>query len=172
MEEIKDAKYFSLKKVKQLTKEVEKDPSIVKALVKLTLGEDQTLSMRASWALQHISLKNPQLVKKEIPSLIKFLRKKDNHTGAIRSVLRIFDIIEVPEKYCGELYDLCLNYTKNATLPHAVRAFSITLLGQICKRYPELKHEVELVLNELKTFPQPPSLTVRMRDTMKVLNKL
>ena len=42
MEEIKDAKYFSLKKVKQLVKEVEKDPSIVKELVKLTLGEDQT----------------------------------------------------------------------------------------------------------------------------------
>ena len=36
MEEIKDAKYFSLKKVKQLVKEVEKDPSIVKELVKLT----------------------------------------------------------------------------------------------------------------------------------------
>ena len=169
---IKDPKYFSLTKVKQLVKEVEKDPTIVKELVQLTLGEDQNLSMRASWALQHISFKHPRLVQKHIPSFIKFLKKEKQHTGAIRNVIRLFHEIEIPEKYCGELYDLCLNITKNATLPHGVRAFSITTLGIICQKYPELKPEVDLVLSELSTFPQPPSLTVRIRDVKKILSKL
>lgn len=172
MEEIKDPKYFSLKKVKQLVKEVEKDPSIVKELVKLTLGEDQTLSMRASWALQHISFSNAELVRKQIPSLVKFLHKEKQHTGAIRNVIRIIYEIGVPEKYAGEVFDICIKYTKNATLPHAIRAFSITMLGQICLMYPELKPEVELILSELKTFPQPPSVNVRIRDTSKILLKL
>ena len=172
MEEINDPKYFSLKKVKQLAKDVEKNPKIVKELVKLTLGEDLTLSMRASWALQHISFKNPELISTHISSLIKFLRKEKQHTGAIRNVIRLFHEIAIPEKYCGELFDLCMSYTKNATLPHAVRAFSITVLGDICKKYPELKPEVELVLNELKTFPQPASLTVRIREVSKILLKL
>lgn len=172
MEPIKDPKYFSLEKVKQLTSFVEKNPKIVRELVFLTNGNDLKLSMRASWALQHISFKYPELIKPHIGSLIKSLKKEKQHTGAIRNVIRIFHEIEIPEKYSAELYDLCLNYIKNGTLPHAIRAFSITLLGDICKKYPELKPEVELVLNELKTYPQPPSLTVRIRATLKVLQKL
>jgi hypothetical protein len=170
--EIKDPKYFSLTKVKQLVKEVEKDPKIVKELVKLTLGADPILSMRASWALQHISFNHPRLVQKHVPSFIKFLRKEKQHTGAIRNVIRLFHEIDIPEKYCGELYDLCLNITKNATFPHGVRAFSITTLGIICQKYPEFKPEVDLVLSELSTFPQPPSLSVRIRDVKKILSKL
>lgn len=170
--EIKDPKYFSLTKVKQFVKEVEKDPKIVKELVKMTLGEDLTLSMRASWALQHISFKHPKLIRKEISSLVKFLRKEKQHTGAIRNVIRILYEIGVPEKYCSEVFDLCMNFIKNATLPHAIRAFSITMVGQICLMYPELKHEVDLVLSELSTFSQPPSLTVRIRDCKKILSKL
>jgi hypothetical protein len=172
MEAIKDPKYFSLKKVKQLTKEVEKDPAIVKELVKLTLGDDLILSMRASWALQHISFQYPKLIYPQIPSLLKFLRKEKQHTGAIRNVIRIFHEVEVPEKYCGELFDLCLKYTKNAALPPAVRAFSIVMLADICKKYPELKHEVELVFSELQTFPQPPSITVCIRKASRILEKL
>lgn len=172
MEPIKDPKYFSLEKVKQLTTMVEKNPKIVRELVSLTNGDDLKLSMRASWALQHISFKKPELIRPHIDSLIKSLQKEKQHSGAIRNVIRILHELEIPEKYSAELYDLCLNYTKNGTLPHAIRAFSITLLGDICKKYPALKPEVELVLNELKTYPQPPSLTVRIRDTLKILQKL
>lgn len=172
MSDITDVKYFSLKKLTKFVKEIENDPKAVKELTKLVLGSDLTLSMRASWALVHLSYVNPKLVAKQIPALVKFLKQQDQHTGAIRNVLNLFIELDIPEKYCAEAFDLCMTYTKNGMLPHAVRAFSITLLGKICLRYPELKPEVELVLSELKTFPQPPSITVRIRDTSKILLKL
>jgi hypothetical protein len=172
MSDITDVKYFSLKKLTRFVAQIRNDKKAIKELTKLVLGDDLTLSMRASWALVHVSYKNPKIIYSELPALVKFLKGENQHTGAIRNVLNLLNELDIPEKHCSEIFDLCMKFTKNATLPHAVRAFAITILGQICQRYPELKPEVELVLNELKTFPQPPSITVRIRDTSKILLKL
>jgi hypothetical protein len=172
MNAITDVKYFSLKKLKPFIKKIQDDPKAVKELTRLTLGNDPVLSMRASWALLHLSYVNPKLIYPQLPALVRFLKQKEQHTGAIRNIINLLNELELPEKYCGQIFDLCLGYTKNATLPHAIRAFSITLLGKICSRYSELKPEVELVLSELKAFPQPASITVRIRDTEKILEKL
>jgi hypothetical protein len=128
--------------------------------------------MRSTWALQHISFKHPELIRPHIGTLMKALKKENQHTGAQRNIIRIFHEVDIPERYAGEIFDSCINFTKNATLPHAVRAFAITTLGIICKKYPELKPEVELVLSELMTFPQPPSITVCIRKSLKILDKL
>jgi hypothetical protein len=170
--EITDPKYFSLKKVKTLSKDVEKKPQLIKEIVKLAASNDLTLAMRSTWALQHISFEHPELLSPHIGTLVKALKKEKQHTGAQRNIIRIFHEIDIPEKYVGEIFDSCINFTKNATLPHAVRAFAITTLGIICKTYPELKPEVELILSELRSYPQPPSITVCIRKTLKVLNKL
>ncbi len=172
MEEIKEIEYFSLKKLKKFVAEIESNKKVLKELVTLVLGKDKTLSMRASWALTHVSYSSPKSIYPLLPQLLKFLQGKDQHTGAIRNTIRIFHEIDIPEKYISEIFDLCLAYTKNAALPHAVRVYSIITLANICKTYPELKPEVELVLNELKAFPQPPSMNACIRDAVKVLGKL
>ncbi len=172
MKDIDDLAYFSLKKLKKFVKQIENDPKALKEITAMVLGDDPILSMRASWALSHVSYSSPQNIYPLLPQLLKFLQGKHQHTGAIRNTIRIFHEIDIPEKYCGPIFDLCLGYVKNAALPHAVRAFSIVTLAQICKKYPELKTEVELVLNELKSFPQPPSMTACIKNAMKVLAKL
>lgn len=172
MEDINDLAYFSLRKLQRFVKEVQDDPATLKKMAAMVNGDDPILSMRASWALVHVSIINPKAIRPLLPQLFKFLRKTGQHTGAIRSVIRIMHEIEVPEKYCSELFDICIAYVKNATLPHAVRAFSLVTLGLICQRFPELKPEVELVLAELGAFPQPPSITSSMRKTSKILLKL
>jgi hypothetical protein len=172
MEDIKDLQYFSLKKLKKFVKQIENDKKALKEITALILGKDKTLSMRASWALSHVSFSSPQNIYPLLPQLLKFLQSTDQHSGAIRNVIRIFMEIHIPEKYCGPLFDICLAHAKNATLPHAVRVFSIYVLGKICQRYPELKTEVEIVLNELKTYPQPPSMNACIRKTTKILNKV
>jgi hypothetical protein len=172
MEDLHGVKYFSLKMVNKYVEENENNPRAAKDLMKLILSEDENLSMRASWTLQHLCFKKPEVIYPLLPDLIKFLKKSNQHTGSIRNVIRIFQEIELPEKYCSEIFDLCLKYAKNAGMPHAVRVFSIYVLTKICLMYPELKHEVELILSELREHPQPPSLMACIRTTTKKLLKL
>lgn len=172
MEDIHDIKYFSLKRVQKFLKENDKNTKIAKELTKLILSDDPQISMRASWTLQHLSFEKPQLVYPLIPQLIKFLQKENQHTGAIRNVIRIFEELDLPDKYCSPIFDLCLKIAKNATLPHAPRVFAIYTATNICKKYPELKPEVELIISELKTFPQPGSIIACIKKTSKILLKL
>ena len=162
----------SVEHAKLLAKFVIAHPKKVKDLVKLFFDEDTNISMRSAWVLSHVSMKTPEIIVPYIPDFLKFMKKKNAHPGTIRCILSCLQRINIPQKYCGIIFDYCMDYTKNATLPHAIRAFSITILVNICKKYPELKPEVELVLYELKTFPQPGSIIVRMRDAFKILDKL
>lgn len=172
MEDINDIKYFSLKKVHKFLKENENNSKLAKELTQLILGDDPLISMRASWTLQHFSHRQPKAVYPQIPQLIKFLNRQNQHTGAIRNVIGTLRDIDIPEKYCGEIFDICLRLAKNATLPHAPRVFAIYTATNICKKYPELKAEIELILTELKAFPQSPSINACIKTVSKILLKL
>lgn len=172
MKELHDIKYFSLNKVKKFIAEYGDKPGTIKELCKLILSEDHQISMRASWTLQHLSFEKPEVIKPLYPQLISFLKRKNNHTGAIRNVIRIFQEQDIPEKYTSEIYDLCLAYCKNVAMPHAVRVFAIYVMANICKKYPELKYELELILSEFKQYPQPPSMTACIKKTTKQLKNL
>lgn len=172
MEDINDIKYFSLKKVNKFIKENESDPKLAKKLTQLILGDDPLISMRASWTLQHFSHTHPKAIYPQIPQLIKFLNKQNQHTGAIRNVIGTLRDIDIPEKHCSEVFDICIKLAKNPGLPHAPRVFAIYTATNICKKYPELKHEIELILSELRTYPQPPSLQACIRTVSKILLKL
>jgi hypothetical protein len=157
---------------KRLAKYIIDHPKESKELVKLIFDQETNISMRSAWILSHVCVKEPDIVKPYLNQFLKYFRGKTPHPGTIRCILNCIEEIDIPEKYCGEIFDFCIGYAKSALMPHAVRAFSITILGNVCEKYPELKPEVDLILNELKTFPQPASIAVRIRDAQKILSKL
>jgi hypothetical protein len=163
---------LNLKMVRQIVAHVEHQPKIISEARKMMFDKDPRKSMRACWLLVHATEKYPSLVKKEFPYVLKLLKQPGKDTGAIRESLQLFQILGVPDKYCGELFDISINYAKNGLMPHAVRAFSINLLAIICKRYPDLSPEVLLVLNELGSFPQPPSIAHCVKKAKKALGNL
>lgn len=164
--------YITLKNIAAYLKKVENQQQIIKDAIKILNGEDKVKSMRASWLLLHVSNQFPKLIAPNLKHLIIFLKKENTHTGAIRNVIKILHEIQLPEKFTSEVFDICLKHIKNTTLPHAVRVYAIYEAAIICETYPELKPEVELLLNELKSFPQAPSITVAINKTLKNLLKM
>lgn len=170
--EFENVQYFSLKKVKLAVKQMANQPQLIVDTRKMMFNADQQKSMRAAWLMVHASFAYPDLVKKQLPHIIKLLKQPNLHTGTIRSSIRLFQDLDLPEKYCAELFDICLAYAKSGMMPHGVRAFSINVLGLLCKKYPDLSQEVLLVMNELESFPQPPSIAFCVKKTKKVIAKL
>jgi hypothetical protein len=171
-QEFENEKYFSLKKVKLAVKQMEHQPKLIEDTRKMMFNKDQQKSMRAAWLMTHAAARYPELVKKQLSYILKLLQQKGLHTGTIRSSIRVFQELNMPDKYCGQMFDICIGYAKNGTMPHGVRAFAINVLGLICKKYPDLRHEVMLVLTELESFPQPPSITHCVKKTKKLIAKL
>lgn len=163
--------YITLSQVKKIVGQIDQYPDLIKGIRAFVFDEDPRKTMRATWILQHIAFEYPDLIKKEIPYLLQFLDQENNHTGAIRNCIRIFMTLPIPDKYCAPIFDKCMAYATNETMPHAVRVFSIYTMAAICKRYPALKSELLVVLDEMKIYPQPPSIVACLKKTYKILLK-
>jgi hypothetical protein len=77
--------------------------------------------------------------------------------------------MEIPVKYHGILVDICFGFVTDARNPAAIRAFSLKVAANICKKYPELKQEFMLMLDEMKKYPQQPALASSMRYAYRKL---
>lgn len=164
--------YITLKKVKKIVANIEQQPELVIETRKLLFDKDPQRTMRSAWILLHISFHYPELVVPQLKYILKFLDQNDQNTGAIRCCIRILTEIEIPEKYCSEVFDKSLKYAMNAGFPHAVRVFAIYVLVKICKQYPELKPEVQLIIDDLSSIPQAPSMIACIKKSRKALQKI
>jgi hypothetical protein len=54
--------------------------------------------------------------------------------------------VQIPEIYRGEVMNICFNYLASPLEPVAVKAFSLTVLGNLAKYYPEIVPEIKLLI--------------------------
>ena len=146
------------------------DKKLFKELMKLMLTAEYLVEQRAAWAVSICIEKNKSLLNPWIGKLVKNLENKAIHDAVKRNTLRILQNIEIPEKNCGDLYDSCYAFLHNLKEPIAVRAFALTVLTNISKKYPELKIEI---LHSAESLLQCgiPALESRGKQTIKKLSK-
>jgi len=151
----------------KIVKYIGSDKIRFKKLVDIFLRGEYRVTQRAAWPLSNISLEHPQLVQPHFSKLVNKLRETGNHPAINRNILRIFQAVEIPEKYHGILVDLCFKFLMDVKEPLAIRAFAMTVAAKICKNYPELKKELLMVLEEMKKYPQPPAIISRLKSAFR-----
>lgn len=154
-----------------ITRYIGEDKKKFRELMDLFLKGENVVVQRAAWPLSEVAIKNPNLIKPYIDKLIKKLAEPGQHPAVPRNILRIFQFMDMPEKYQGQLVDLCFRFIMSETQPVAVRAFAITTATRICKYYPELQNELLIILNELSALPQTAAINVRIKFALKELQK-
>ncbi|PBQ30620.1 hypothetical protein CNR22_02140 [Sphingobacteriaceae bacterium] len=155
-----------------IVKFVGDDKKRFKELMALFLNGEPRLTQRAAWPLSYLIIAHPGLLDPYFEKFIQRLHKPGNHPAIPRNIFRVLQEIEIPEKYQGILIDISFKVIMNETETAAVRAFAITVAAKICKSYPELKNELLIILRELSTLPQLPSMTSRIKKALKELKSL
>ncbi len=154
-----------------LAKEILKH-GLEEGLVTLAIDKDQLVSRRAIWVLGHCDNLEHDRIKPFHDKLIRNLKKEGLHPGIIRGILSLFQKYNVPEKHESFMLDLCYKYLKNPSEAIAVRAFSITVIFNISKPYPELLQELMIVLNDLSVNEDGAAMRSRIKNTTKAIHKL
>jgi hypothetical protein len=103
--------------------------------------------------------------------MIKKMGDKQAHDAIRRNALRILEDVDIPEKYCGVLFEISNAYLHNINEPIAVRAFSISVMYNIAKKYPDLNNEVKHNAESLLHCGIP-ALESRSRNILKQLKNL
>ena len=137
-------------------------------LMNIFTGTDKKLVQRAAWPMSYVGIAHPQLVKKHFPALIKQLAAPATHNAVRRNCMRLFQEVEIPRRYQGAVMNACFNYITNPQEKPAVKAFSLTVLENLAKQYPDILPEIKLIIHE-QWDRESPAFRVRAKKMMRTM---
>jgi hypothetical protein len=117
-------------------------------LVGLFLNDEYRVVQRAAWPLSEIAIAHPLLIRKHLGKLLKQVRQTGLHEAVKRNTVRILQEIDIPERYHGDVMNLCFDYLVSPTEKPAVKAFSLTVLDKLSLTYPEIRQELRTIIED------------------------
>jgi len=138
---------YSKPTIMEIANYVGEDKKRFARLIDLMSGTDPVLAQRAAWALSHSLDVFPHLADPYVDLMLEMLNM-DVHDGIHRCVLRSFERIDLPERLHGRIIDICFRWLMNRKAATALRIYSMTVIYRLSFIYPEIKPELDLVINE------------------------
>lgn len=117
-------------------------------LVSIFLNDEYRLVQRAAWPLSYCVTAHPNLIKKHLKRIIQNLKKPGIHNAVKRNTVRLLEVVVIPKPLHGEVMDTCFQYIADPKEMVAVKAFSLTVLGNLAKQYPAIIPELKLIIDD------------------------
>ena len=112
----------------------------------LFLNDEYRITQRAAWPVSYSIIAHPALIKKNWKKFITNLKKPGLHDSIKRNSIRLLQNLEIPEKYHGEIMGICFKFLESPTEALAIKVFSMTVLGNLAKKYPDIIPELKLLI--------------------------
>lgn len=141
------------------------------ALFYLFLNDEYRVVQRAGWPVSNCVIAHPGFIHKHWLKLVNNLKKTGLHNAVKRNSIRLMQNIEIPEKYHGQVMNICFEYMASPTEPLAVKVFSMSVLGKLAKKYPEIKGELKLLIEDQLPH-QTAGFKSRAKKILQQLQKL
>ena len=121
-------------------------------LVNLFLNDEYCIVQRVAWPLSEVVRKNPRLIKKHLGKILGYVNQPGLHGAVKRNTVRLLQDIDIPEKFHGKVMNLCFDYLISPDEKPAVKAFSLVVLDNLSKQYPEIKQELKTIIEDRWNF--------------------
>lgn len=116
------------------------------------LSKDAKLAQRVAWSVSWAAKKNPVIIQPHIGSLVSQLDRTDIHNAVIRNSVRILESLVIPEEFHAAVLSACFDFIQRRNTPIAIKAFSLTILFNLSKLYPEIKNELKMIIRQNMDF--------------------
>jgi hypothetical protein len=138
-------------------------------LMKVFLEGDNLVQQRAGWPLSYCAQAHPAFVPPHLSKLLKLLERKDVHNAVTRNIVRLLQDVTIPERYQGQVMNICFDFIADPQQLAAVKAFSLTVLEHLADSYPDIIPELKLIIEE--RWPhETPAFQSRARKILKKYN--
>ncbi|MBS1598144.1 MAG: hypothetical protein JST75_07950 [Bacteroidetes bacterium] len=138
----------SKKQCDKIVKYIGHDKKRFAELMHLFFTGEWRITQRAALPMNNCVKKYPDLINPYFNRLINNLRKKEQHNAVPRNIVRLLQDIEIPKKYHGKIMSICFDYIQSNETAIAIKAFSLTVLENLSKQYPEIFPELKLIIEE------------------------
>ena len=117
-------------------------------LMKIFLQGEYRITQRAAWPLSYCVRRHPELIARYYKQLLDNLGRKDIHVAVIRNTVRLLQDVEIPKKHHGRVMSICFDFVQAPETPIAVKAFSLSILGNLSADYPGIHGELRLIIDD------------------------
>lgn len=138
-------------------------------LFSLFLNAEARIVQRSAWPVSYCVEAYPSLINKHFAGLIKKLEEPGIHDAVKRNSVRLLQHVNVPEEWQGPIMNICFDYLTTPGEAVAIKAFSMTVLANLAKDYPEIIPELKLVIEE-QIGNESPAFKGRAKKIFKDLN--
>ena len=147
-------------------------PEQIPDLVDLALGSKKApMPAHASWLLIHLAKADWTLLASYEHAFIDHFLQSTN-----QSILRnlLVSLLEFPLKDYREsdFLDSLITHVKNEENKVALRVYSLYKLTEFVQRYPEIKVEIDAVIELIQEHPMSPAMKVGIRNFEKMCQKM
>lgn len=153
----------------QIVDYVGDDPVRFGELIEVFTGGPYRLTQRAAWPLSYCVQEYPLLLGHHLDTLLQQL-KMPRHNAVTRNILRLLQFVDIPDEHAGEVMNFCFDVLMRPKEPVANQAFAMTVLANLAGRYPEIKNEILLCIEDRMPNASP-GFSVRARKVKKQLQK-
>lgn len=137
-------------------------------LIRLFFGNEYRVTQRAGWPLSYCVREHPELITPFFGQLIDMLQKPGTHNAVTRNITRLLQDVQIPKRYHGSIMTICFEFISSPNAPIAVKAFSLTVLDNLSKEYPEIAPELKLIIEE-RWDQESPAFKSRAKRILKKL---
>ena len=150
-----------------------KDKKLFKEVFELILTNEEKVSGRAAWVIEHVWLDYPYMIDPYINDIIDFLPKSkyDNQKRHFAKILSTRNLNEIDEDRLGILIDRCFTWLEDPVYPTAVKMFSMLIIYNYIKIEPDLAKELIAII-ENQYNDSTPGFKNRGKKILKELYKL
>src|SRR5690606_15375684 len=141
--------------IDRITNYIQDDPVKFSQLYHYFLSNDGAIQRKAIWALSCCVEKWSDLIIPYCKELIPYLQQARSSDGVKRNILRLFQFIDIPENIEEDLLANCFDFLANCQEAVAVRVFAMQLLAKLSLKYPEIKNELDLLIEDELPYAQP-----------------
>lgn len=138
-------------------------------LFRLFLNGEYPVTQRAAWPLSYCAIAHPHLMENNYDALLENLKKPELHDSVKRNTVRLLQSVPIPEKYDGAVMEICFKYLEAPTEAVSIKAFSLTVLEKLAKKYPEIVPEIKILIEDQLTH-QSAAFKARVKKFLKAFS--
>lgn len=117
-------------------------------LVNIFLNDEYRVVQIAAHAIGKIGDVHPEMILIHVDTFLKRLQDADVPVAVKRNVVRVLQYVDIPESLHGAAMNICFDYLADPNEAIAVRVFSMTVLDNLSKIYPEIRQELIAIIQD------------------------
>jgi hypothetical protein len=136
-------------------------------LLQLFLRDEYRVVQRSAWVVRLVAEKHPALLAPHLPAIAGSIEAEDAPVAVKRNVLGVLQNISIPETLHGPVMNSCFRFLEDPLETVAVKSFSMTVLANLAKDYPEIKNEIRLLVEDQLENNPTPGIRSKARKVLK-----